>query len=289
MARSNTSLVPTAGPEAASYGILSPATTTYDHNDSFWTSGITYENFDAGIVVANGSILGANPIETVTVIDNSASKEHFKTYYPFDVKASVKVSTFGTNPAEIEASAKTALDVVMQKAIEIEFWNGDIAKLLDSDNDNRYLASAQSVDVTPTAGTAVKVRYGLALLEEALGNASLGAQGVIHAPRVVGSALNLEKDGTRLVSPLGNSVVSGVGYSKKGPTGVVAGAGKAWMYATGPVSVRVGPTTVTPEKLNQAINTKINDIQYFVDGSAAVTWSTTDSYAVLVDLTLDYA
>lgn len=289
MARSNTSLVPTAGLEVASYGILSPATTTYDHNDSFWTSGITYENFDAGVVVANGSILGANPIETVTVIDNSASKEHFKTYYPFDVKASVKVSTFGTNPAEIEASAKNALDVVMQKAIEIEFWNGDIAKLLDSDNDNRYLASTQSVDVTPTAGTAVKVRYGLALLEEALGNASLGSQGVIHAPRVVGSALKLDKDGTRLVSPLGNSVVSGVGYSKKGPTGVDAGAGKAWMYATGPVSVRIGPTTVTPEKLNQAINTQINDIQYFVDGSAAVTWATTDSYAVLVDLTLDYA
>jgi hypothetical protein len=61
------------------------------------------------------------------------------------------------------------------------------------------------------------------------------------------------------------------------------------MYATGPVSVRIGPTIVTPEKLNQAINTQINEIQYFVDGSAAVTWSTTDLYAVLVDLTLDYA
>jgi hypothetical protein len=289
MARTNTTLVPTAGLEVASFGILSPATTVYNHNDSFWTSGITYENQDAGLVIANGSIFGASPIETVTVVDNSASKEHFKTYYPFDVKASVKVSTFGTNPAEIEASAKKALDIVMQKAIEIEFWNGDIAKLLDSDNDNRYLASTQAVDVTPTAGTGVKVRYGLGLLEEALGNASLGAKGVIHAPRVVGSVLNLEKDGNKLVAPLGNSVVSGVGYSKKGPNGVAASAGKAWMYATGPVSVRIGPTMVTPEKLNQAINTQINDIQYFVDGSAAVTWSTTDLYAVLVDLTLDYA
>lgn len=289
MARTNTTLVPTAGLEVASFGILSPATTVYNHNDSFWTSGITYENQDAALVIANGSIYGANPIETVTVVDNSASKEHFKTYYPFDVKASVKVSTFGTNPAEIEASAKNALDIVMQKAIEIEFWNGDIAKLLDSDNDNRYLASAQAVDVTPTAGTAVKIRYGLALLEQALGDASLGSKGVIHAPRDVGSALNLEKDGKKLVSPLGNSVVSGVGYSKKGPNGAAAAAGKAWMYATGPVSVRIGPTIVTPEKLNQAINTQINEIQYFVDGSAAVTWATTDLYAVLVDLTLDYA
>lgn len=289
MARKNTTLVPTAGLEVASFGILSPATTVYNHEDSFWTSGITYENQDAGLVIKNGSIFGATPVEEVTVVDNTDSPEHFKTYYPFDVKASVKVSTMGTNPAEIEASAKNALDIVMQKAIEIEFWNGDIAKLLDSDNDNRYLASAQAVDVTPTAGTGVKVRYGLGLLEEALGNAPLGAKGVIHAPRVVQTALNLEKDGAKLVTPNGNAFVSGVGYSKKGPTGVDAGAGKAWMYATGPVSVRIGPTIVTPENLNQAINTRINEIQYFVDGSAAVTWSTTDLYAVLVDLTLDYA
>lgn len=289
MARSNTTLVPTEGLEVAPFGILSPATTVYNERESFWTSGITYENQDAGLVIVNGSIFGANPTETVTVVDNTDSPEHFKTYYPFDVKASVKVSTMGTNPAEIEASAKKALGIVMQKAIEIEFWNGDIAKLLDSANDNRYLASTQSIDVTPTAGTAVKVRYGLALLEEALGNAPLGAAGVIHAPRVVGSALNLDKDGKKLVTPLGNSVVSGVGYSKKGPNGSDAGAGKAWMYATGPVSVRVGPTIVTPEKLNQALNIRINEIQYFVDGSAAVTWATTDAYAVLVDLTLDYA
>lgn len=289
MARSNTTLVPTAGLEVAPFGILSPATTTYDHSDSFWTSGITYEAMDAGLTVANGSIFGANPTETVTVIDNTASKEHFKTYYPFDVKASVKVSTMGTNPSEIEASAKNALDIVMQKAIEIEFWNGDIAKLLTSDNDNRYLASAQSKDITPTAGTGVKIRYGLALLEEALGNESLGAKGVIHTPRVVGSALRLDHEGEKLVTPLGNSVVSGVGYSRKGPTGVDAGAGKAWMYATGPISVRIGPTVVTPEKLNQAVDTRINNIEFFVDGTAAVTWATTDSYAVLVDLTLDYA
>jgi hypothetical protein len=289
MARKNTTLVPTAGLEVAPFGILSPATTVYNHEDSFWTSGITYENQDAGLVIANGSILGANPIESVNVIDNTDSSEHFKTYYPFDVKASVKVSTMGTNPAEIEASAQNALGIVMQKAIEIEFWNGDIAKLLDSDNDNRYLASAQAVDVTPTAGTGVKVRYGLGLLEQALGDAPLGSKGVIHAPRIVGSVLNLEKDGKKLVTPVGNDFVSGVGYSLKGPNGAVAGTGKAWMYATGPVSVRIGPTIVTPEKLNQAINTRINEIQYYVDGSAAVTWATTDLYAVLVDLTLDYA
>lgn len=289
MARSNTTLVPTAGLEVAPFGILSPATTTYNESDSFWTSGFTYEAHDAGLVVINSTIMGASAAGSVTVADNTDEKDHFKTYYPFDVKASVKVSTMGTNPADIEASAKRALDIVTQKAVETEFWNGGVAKLLTSNNDNRYLASAQSVDVTPTAGTAVKVRYGLALLEEAIASGPVGAQGLIHAPRVVASTLPLEKDGTTLRTSLGTPVVAGIGYSRKGPTGADAPAGKAWLYATGPVSVRLGPTTIIPGKLNQAIDIRINDIEYFVDRPAAVTWSTTDSYAVLVDLTLDYA
>lgn len=289
MARSNTTLLPTAGLAVAPFGILSPATTTYDHSDSYWTAGYTYEVVDAGVVVVNGSIFGASPAVSSAVIDNSDSKEHFRTYYPFDINATIKVSTMGTNPAEIEASATKALDVVTQKAVEAEFWRGSIAKLLTTDNDNRYLASTQSVDVTPTPGTAVKVQYGLALLEQAIADAPIGAQGVVHAPRDVASTLRLEKDGTTLRTSLGTPVVAGVGYSKHGPTGALAPAGKAWMYATGPISVRLGPTIVTPEKLNQAVDLRVNTIQYYVDRSAAITWSTSDSYAVLVDLTLDYA
>lgn len=289
MARSSTNLVPTAGLEVAPFGILSPATTVYNESDSYWTSGITYEAMDAGVVIVNGSIMGVSPEEMITVVDNSGPTEHYKTYYPFDVKASIKVSTMGTNPEDIEASAKRALDIATQKAVEAEFWGGGIAKLLTSDNDNRFLASAQSVDVTPTPGTAVKVRRGLSLLEQALGDASIGAQGLIHATRGTASTLPLDIDGSTLRTSLGTPVVAGVGYSNLGPTGAPAPVGTAWMYATGPVSVRLGAAVITPAKLNQAVDIRINNIEYFVDRPAAVTWSTTDSYAVLVDLTLDYA
>jgi hypothetical protein len=142
MARSNTTLVPTAGLEVAPFGILSPATTTYNESDSFWTSGITYEAHDAGLVVINSTIMGASAAGSVTVADNTDAKEHFKTYYPFDVKASIKVSIMGTNLDEIEVSAKRALDIVTQKAVETELWNGDVVKLLTVDNDNRYFAFA---------------------------------------------------------------------------------------------------------------------------------------------------
>lgn len=291
MARSSTTLVPTAGLEVAPFGILSPATTTYDHSDQFWTSGFTYESNDAGVKIVNGSIYGVSPEDTVTVVDNSTDRERFKTYYPFNVQASVKVSTFGTTPEEIKASAEKALDIVTQKAIEAEFWGGGIAKLLTAENDNRYLSGEDTLDRTPTAGTGVKLRYGIGILERAI-DESTGFLGTIHIPSILATPLNLVNDNGVLRTPRGTPVVVGSGYSAfetKGPNGEDAPAGHAWAYVTGPVSVRLGPTSIVPDNINQAVNTRINDVEYFVDRPVAVTWSTNNAYAVLVDLSLDYA
>jgi hypothetical protein len=288
MVRPTNTLIETTGPEASPFGILSPATTVIERHDDYWLSGFVYEIGDARIKVDNATILGANtPAEVTSVVPNTG--ETFGLYFPFDVTAEVEHSTFGTTPEEIEESAKRALDIVTQKAVEVEFWGGGIAQLLTKENNNRYLASTDAIDVTPTPGTAVKPRYGQALLEGALGDATIGSRGTIHAPRAVASVLKLEEDKSALFTKLGNTVVAGTGYSKIGPTGVAAGANKYWMYATGPVTVILGDMNVTPDEKPQAINTRDNTIKYYVDRPAAVTWSTTNVYAVLVDLTLDYA
>lgn len=289
MARSNTTLLPTAGLEQSPFGILSPATTTTHQSEDYFTSGYTYEVVDAGVKIANGIMFGAAQTPPTTVIDNTDSTERFKTYYPFDIQATIRVSTFGTTPDEIKASALRALDLVTQKAIEIEFWNGNVAQALTLDNDNRYLAGSQTIDLTPTAGTGIKPRFGLAVLEQAIANAPLGAQGTIHVPRDVASALKVKADGKTLRTNLDTPVVAGVGYSRKGPGGTDAPAGHAWMYATGPVTVQLGSVKIVPEKTNQSVNTRINEIEYYVDRPAGVTWSTSDSFAVLIDLSLDYA
>lgn len=291
MARSSTTLVPTAGLEVAPFGILSPATTTYDHSDGFWTSGFTYDNLDAGVKIVNGSIFGASPEAESEVLDNSDHNERYKTYYPFDVRASVKVSTMGTTPEEVKASAEATLDIVTQKAIETEFWAGGIAQQLTADNDNRYLASASTLDWTPTPGTGVKLRYGIGILESAIDD-STGFLGTLHVPSILATPLNLVNDNGVLRTPRGTPVVVGSGYSPLstvGPSGASAPDGSVWAYVTGPVSVRLGPTTIVPENINQAVNTRINEIEYFVDRPVAVTWSTNHAYAVLIDLSLDYA
>lgn len=286
MVRSNTTLVETTGPKQAPYGILSPATTVKELSDEA-TAGFSYVISDAGLVVENGPIFGTS--EKSKIVDNSSNKQNFGMYYPFNIEASISASTMGTRPEDLLESARTAIEAVAQKAIESEFWLGSVAKGLTRENDNRYLSEEAALDVTPTKGSAVKVRYGQALLEEALGEAPLGAVGTIHAPKLIASVMQTSDVNGALKTNLGTHVVAGSGYSHIGPDGVLAPTGEAWMYATGPVTVHLGDINITPEKLNQAVDSSNNVITYYVDRAAAVTWSTTHLYAVLVDLTLDYA
>lgn len=287
MVRSNTTLVATTGPKLAPYGILSPATTLKELSPGS-EAGFTYAISDAGVVVKNQTLNGGGS-ESSTVVDNTENRTNFGFYYPFDIEASFTASTMGTRPEDVLETASAALEMVAQKAIESEFWHGVIAKSLTKANDNRFLSRETAFDVTPTAGTAVKVRYGQALLEEALGEATLGSVGVIHAPKLIASVLQTsDKDGA-LTTNLGTPVVAGSGYSEIGPDGELAPTGSAWMYATGPITVHLGGITVVPEKLNQSVDSMNNTTTYYVNRPAAVTWSTTHLYAVLVDLTLDYA
>lgn len=279
-----------APPKDALYGLLSPAVLVVKEQSEDWLSGFEYETTDAQAKVVIQSIVGANPATSYTAIAPVEGAPTLRTYYPFMVEASVKTSTMGTTPEKVQAAAEQALDVVMQKAIETEFWQGRIAKNLTSDNGNRYLSHEDAIDVTPTAGTAIKIKYGQALLEQALGNGTIGSRGTLHAPLLIASALGASDRDGALTTALGNTVVAGAGYSNTGPDGAVAPTGRAWMYATGPVTVHIGATsTVTPEKISQAVVINKNTIEFYVNRPAAVTWSTTPLYAVLVDLELDYA
>lgn len=288
---------PTEQPQETPYGILSPAVTVVTEEGNEWLAGFPYTTADAATSVTIEPIIGGEITDGYKAVEADPSKPVVRHYLPFSVKAYVKASTLGTNVDELQEMADRALDVVMQKSIETEFWNGTLAKKLTDPSsgrkrelDNRYLSADAAVDVTPTAGTPVKVRYGQALLEQALGSGTIGSTGVIHAPLLIASALEVDDIDGALTTNLGTKVVAGAGYSNTGPRGEVAPTNSAWMYATGPVTVRIGVNNQSiSEKLSEAIVTGKNTVEFYVDRPAAVTWSTSTLYAVLVDLTLDYA
>ncbi len=271
------------------YGILSRAAEVIEDSSSDWVGGFVYDTFDGSLVSTNESIMGATTALSVVVVPNTGDPT-FRSYYPFDVKTTIQVSTMGSTPALVLENASKALDVVLQKNIENEFWTGALSSQFTDPNVNRYLAKTGSTDLTPAgSATGVRVKHGLAILERALGDATIGSQGVIHATRDVASILDVHEEDNALVTKLGNFVIAGPGYTGSGPGNIAAATTKAWMYATGPVTVRVGDVHVTPEQVGQAINTAQNTIKYYVDRPAAVTWCTTKLFAVLIDLSLDLA
>lgn len=268
--------------EVTPYGLLSLQDPTVV-DEPHWISGFYYESIACS---ASLNVLdvcgGADPISIV-----EAQRDFlFQHYQPFTIEAIDYCSTFGYAKHDVEARAIAALEAGTQKGLEYEFWTGTAAQT-NNYVDNRYLASANSTDVTPTPGTPVKIRYGLALLEHALAGCGLGTRGTIHMTHDVASALNPKVVGDHLETPLANYIVAGSGYTGSGPTGAQPPTGQ-WMYATGPVAVRLGRSEVLGDKMSQQVDRSVNTWEVHAERPAAVTWDGCCAFAVLVDLALEY-
>jgi hypothetical protein len=107
---------------------------------------------------------------------------------------------------------------------------------------------AGATDITPTPGTAIPVRHGIALLE-GIAAANYGGVPVLHMARstaTIGfSERVLEHDLNFMVTTMqGALVANGGGYELNlSPAGAEAAAGEAWIYVTGAVTVVRGPVT----------------------------------------------
>lgn len=280
----------------APYGLLSPAVTVIEDNSVHWQGGL-----ETGVSgYASVEIVSADGTKTVVVAPANTDKSLTREYHPFQVRVAFSPSTLGFRPDEVKSMVQDYAEAATAKAIEHEFWTGALAEALAVEADpgipgsgftspNRYLASTGATEVNPSAASPVKTKYGLALLEQALGDCGVGERGVIHVTRGVGSALGIKGSNDRIETPIGNYVVAGTGYKGTGPDGADPEGDEAWMYATGPVTVRLGPVEVFPDRTSDAVNTSKNNIEYEAVRTAAISWSNDCHFAVLVDLSQDYS
>lgn len=137
-------------------------------------------------------------------------------------------------------------------------------------------------------GTAVPPDTALAYLEGVIGASGRGGA-LIHAPpQVVASFGQNVVDPNTLITPNGSQVISGGGYSGADPVDGasplddwgIAGATQAWVFATGPIEVRMSTVSIAtlPESLDRSDNT----VTYRAERVVLATW--TDPVAgILVD------
>ncbi len=185
---------------------------------------------------------------------------------PFTVYAQFECSPVGL--ADAATVGSDALARVEQHQVETAFWTGTAGGQtvafphLAADAE---VVDAQDIVLQPTAAPAVTgaadVAHALGVLEQELADCYRG-QGLIHVPRVALPTLAAWKlarvdEGGRLVTPGGNLIVAGGGYTGSGPDGTAPAAGTSWIYATGAAFGYRSDVYVSPvrESLDRSTNT----------------------------------
>jgi hypothetical protein len=142
-----------------------------------------------------------------------------------------------------------------------ELWTGDLSKQDPYDLPNGGLADQvnphlEQVEVANRLAAAPDAMAGIAELEAAVGDATLGGPVFIHGNPALISPIadRLERVGNELRTKTGAIVIPDAGYPGTGPDGT----GSGWLYATGPVAVRLGeitselaPATTTDRRTNR--------------------------------------
>jgi hypothetical protein len=278
---------PVSSPDtaAASFGLVNSGTLVKE-TDDHWQGGYAFENFLCRSMIRNVNPLDSTKQDVVWTPDLT---QNFVNYTPFVIDVTDSMSTIGHTMEEVRARLKDTLEKSSQKALEREFWTGALSTA--SGWGNQYLATAGTTDLTPVGGS-VPAKTGLAMLEGAIGSCAGGYNGTIHGTRDAISSIIVFMDkggesGDTLYTPLGNMVIAGAGYTGTSPAGVAPAAGTSWLYATGPVNVRLGEMLTFPEDdkyWNNSYNATINNIELRAERFGAASWSGCCVYAVHVNL-----
>lgn len=203
---------------------------------------------------------------------------------PFAVYTPITCTAMGMGSArEFAGRAEVVLEATLSMGIEEALAKGVPGQVSDV---NPYFGDA-NLDIL--TGSAVSPTVGLSFLENAIG--STGRQGMVHlTPAVASAVANLlcyEDDGTGNKYPYtasGNRVVIGDGYIGTDPdAGTSPGTGEDWIFATGPVEVRVGPLVFND--LAETLERSQNDVTFRAERFVLAEWDAALQAGVRVDWT----
>jgi hypothetical protein len=207
------------------------------------------------------------------------------------------------NQAEFQQRAMVALTAVQGTAIERNLLTGEAC-----DNQCPYLADGQGS--FPNGDTVTSPMNALAYLEEEIGLS--GQLGIIHCSPGFTTTLRqyFQVDNrTGVIRTInGNVIIPGDGYSRSAvnpppfgrttgrgygtPLGHAASTGtQEWIYATGPIDIRLSEMFMIPEEVSQALDRgtgeattgRPNTFTYRAERYALATWDTQLQAAVLTD------
>lgn len=263
----------------APFGLSSDSATVINHgvDDNHWILGYEQEFALCDILVQGWDLCAST--SAVTFHDTTASDRYDKVQ-PFGViiRDGCESAMGPKFRKEREDRLLTLLDIASLKAAERELWAGPVTIASEgvAANRNKYLKDGNATSV----GAAAAPMIALAQLEDALAGCDVGELGVIHMTR--GTAIQvwgaLEKDGDALRTVAGTSVIVGTGYTTESST-------SAMMFATGPVIVHLGASTMLSDNDGDYFTTSNNKFVLQAERPVAVTWDGCCQFSATVTYT----
>jgi hypothetical protein len=166
-----------------------------------------------------------------------------------------------------EAGVRRQTEAATPYVVARELWTGDLSDAQPYDTpEDTGVTNARLASVSATvigSGEAHAPNHALGLLEQEARQASVGQDVWIHVPIEIFAMLtDLEQRGGAWFTRSGARIIADPGYLGTEPDGDLP-ADRRWMYATGPVQVRLGSITVE-SFIDHHVNTqKVNGERMF--------------------------
>lgn len=256
-------------------GLLQAVVGLVEHGpaDEHWSAGVTFQS-PANPTVELYDMCSNDGQSPVSLAVGQTSA--IGTGPSFAVFARDQCSSFGWEAQDYTGRARAALAVKEGWGVERQFEQNPLAI-----TGFPYLADVASA-TTPFGTAGADPVKALFLADTAIANANIGV-GMIHAlPYMVdlwAAHLLISQRAGQILSPQGNIVVSGNGYTGKGPDGSGAlptdlTAGKVWVYATDLIVLdRDSEIGLMPASLSEAIDWSHNTVRYRGARQYAVRWA----------------
>jgi len=263
-------------PSAPPFGLVASATNVIEP-DSRWENGIVIDRYPCGTSSGFDECADDSPPKESGGEPSPLPQPEFRalTVYHAD-----SCSSIGLGPTrEFTQRLELLLESTQHRTIEREFEDGAIT------------GNPALRDPTATVlnlGNPTDIISGLAFLEQAI--ADSGRSGFIHVP--VASFVWMSRLGLltrdslgRMRTPGGNIVVRGTGYTGLPPVGQPPlAAGEEFLYATGPVEIRMSGIEIMPRTISEALDRAENRVVFRAERRVISAWDLCLHAAVRVDL-----
>lgn len=260
-------VIPAAEVVRAPFGLSSESATLIVHGDSdtHWISGYEQEYSLCDVIVKGWDLCASAP---ATTFHDSTAADRYGKVQPFAVVIRDGCdSPLGT--ALRDEREKRLLDllyIASLKAAERELWSGPVTIASEGvpANRNKYLKNGSATSV----GASVAAPVALAQLEDAYAACGNGERATIHMTSGTAALLAphlYRVNDNHITTFAGSNVIVGSGYTAESAT-------TALMFATGPVIVQLGQSSMLSENQADYFDPAANKFVLQAERAAAVTW-----------------